>query len=43
MAYNLVTFFVLKIDVVVDNYCLLIGRLKLELSLRKLANWPRSL
>ena len=36
-------FFVLKINVVVDNYCLLTKRLTLELSLRKLANWPKSL
>jgi len=43
MAHDLVTFFVLKIDVIVDNYCLLIEHLKLELFLKKLANWPRSL
>jgi len=43
MAHNFVTFFVLKINIIIDNYCLLIKRLTLELSLRKLANWPRSL
>ena len=43
MTHDLVTFFVLKINVVVDNYCLLTKRLTLELPLRKLADWPRSL
>ena len=43
MAYNLVTLLILEVDVIIDNYCLLIRRLKLKLPLKTLANWPRSL
>ena len=43
MAYKLVMFFILKVNVVIDNHCLLIKCLEMELSLKTLANWPRSL
>ena len=43
MAYNLIPFSVFKVDIIIDNYYLLIRYLKLELFLKKLISWLKSL